>query len=137
MEKFVYSYERTDGYTYSFTEYITFEAESKELLEIELTCALVDFQKNCEKVRAELVVLDEKREIARYGKHKVQPDMELLRKLTDESNKLSESLSYFEFKGEKYDFSNFSYHDYDKKQDELIDVGNNLIPLDAWFDNHR
>lgn len=137
MKKFVYRYEKTDECTYSFQDYISFESESKELLVVELTCSLLDFQTNCEKTQKELKILNEKMKMARNGKHKIKPNPQLLQKLYLEERKLNDSLLNFEFKGKKYDFSNFSYYDNDKKKYELIDIGNNLMTLNEWFDSHK
>lgn len=132
MEKFVYEFERSDGCTYSFTDYICFEAESKEILVTGLTCSLLDFQKEYIQIKEYLNILNKKMELARNGSHKIKPNFEEYKKLRDEEISLEKKLKKLLFNGKEYDIECFTVDRYSPLS-ELIDLERSVVSLDEWF----
>jgi hypothetical protein len=132
MEKFVYEFERSDGCTYSFTDYICYEAESKEILITGLTCSLLDFQKEYIRIKECLNILNKNMELAMHGSHKIKPNLEEYKKLREEEISLKKKLNKFEFNGKEYDIECFTVDRYSPLS-ELIDLDRSIIGLNEWF----
>lgn len=141
MAKFVYSYDTGDGYTYSATDYIAFESESKETLATELGCSLIDFCNKVKEINLDNQKLEKKRMVALRGAHKKSPDMEEYRKISLEIMEKEKSVKEFEFKGKKYDTDCFFESVRNESDDiwelEIKPIEGRIQTLDEWFEGMK
>lgn len=118
MERFVVSIERGDGFTYSFTQYVTIYAESKVSLEEEW----FDFYYDDIDFSALETSIREC-----YAKNKKDP---LRAKEVEIASKTGKS-----WKGIDLTASNFFYYSYKTKSLEFIPP--KIQTLDEWFETHK
>ena len=133
--RLVYQYETGDEHSGYSEQFVGFEAESKEDLVIELTCALIDFQKEQAVIQKEVNKINEQAERARVGGHKSPADFNTYLKLRRQGEEMREKMETFSFKGKTYPMSIFIYQE--EKDQVLCDLSLKSQTLDEWFQQQQ